>query len=401
MQSRRATINQKCIVFLNDSCTWLVNIPQVLSDHFFFFNQIQTMRLTRAMTRIISRDIGVKASLNFCCSHLRQELISLDWERSQESKSFKYYLLRISTRWNNYSSTPTDSQKLTNYRQYTIERFCEMSLSWVESRLEVWQSEERYKAKLICEELINLTRLNKEKSDVRITQFTNYIQLRYIHENNPIEVKHDHRDFDGLILYLAATFRGPLDWLGHDETTYNILLVSVIYEALRSGVLVLGGYDSGQRRSEESAVKLRRQIQEGQLLRYKLNIRQTTFSKLKGCLVRTPFGSSIYVHDQLSPKEREWVVFHELGHFLFHHRPSSEHALNQGRILSNEGKTWSREEQEANGFADLWQHVLKGLVNHVLENGSARSSEQQHASKDASGWATAAKHVAASAASSR
>jgi len=172
--------------------------------------------------------------------------------------------------------------------------------------------------------------------------------------------------------------------------TRKVFLICCIFEALRSGLLALSNCDLENEGQQTSRTRLRERILKGQLSQYGLDLKWAALDDLKGCLVQTPFGSSIYVHEELRTEDGERVALHELGHFLCRHRPSLEYYISDPcqpgaeRIREN----FTAQEREADAFADLWQHVLAGLVDYILGTRSNHSLEQRQVSRDTSGSAT-------------
>jgi len=324
-------------------------------------------------------------------------LLPIDIHRSSENSAWSRIRI-LASHW-----APRSARSGSDLGS-AFEDFRETSLSWVESlesHLASEQQERLVKAKLLSDELVSFARWEGCDRDLRFERLCSYVQARHLYKSCAEEPGDNHRDFDGLVLYLAASFRGPFDWLGEDGMSRNAFLVSAVYEALRSSVLgLLSCCYPGEQSRQVSKMRLKESILEALLLQYGLAIKRADIDDLNGCLVRTPFGSSIYVHEELSRDKRERVVLHELGHFLLHGRPNVERPLEASAIQSEQVlEDDPKQEREANGFADLWQHVLEGLVDHVLRTRSRCSSGPK--TEDVSGPTTSIYAEPLSAASSQ
>ena len=178
-------------------------------------------------------------------------------------------------------------------------------------------------------------------------------------------------EFPGLVLQLATTFRGSVEWLGQSRTRSSAFLLSNIYKALGSSVVALHNQNDGDISRFESSMQMRKFIIVQLSKDYGLTLKNAALGDLKGCLIGTRFGSSVYVNDALPFEQKEWVTFHELGHFLLHSRSNFRLAGSGGKVHPESSEDlFLKRESEANGFADLWQHVIQGLVDHLHVEGS-------------------------------
>jgi hypothetical protein len=248
-----------------------------------------------------------------------------------------------------------------------FEDFCGASLSWVEGYSNTRQDEAN-RARLFCEEIMTSISRNCLEGHGRFKPLFDYVEQRYSNQRSTREDRFRtiHDEFDGLVLYLAARFKGSLDWLEESEIGRSALLVSSIYEALRSSVTALVKC-AEQLSCLDLQSELRALVVANQLSGYGLRIKERNLGDLKACLIRTPFGSTVYLNAGLFSEERELACFHELGHFVLHHQQSSEYALDP-ELLTSAGlkDQFVRQERAADGFAELWSHVLQGLIDYVL-----------------------------------
>lgn len=197
--------------------------------------------------------------------------------------------------------------------------------------------------------------------------------------------KTTYDEFDGLILYLAVRFKGSVNWLGKDEIDRDALLLPSIYEAVRSSIAAL--FECAEELPYlDIEGQLQRRVVTEQLRQYGLGIKQHDLGNLKACLVRTPFASNVYLNKRL-PRQL-WVMacFHELGHYVLRHRSNSEYGLDP-EVLTSAGlkDQFIRQEEEADGFAELWSHVLHGLIEYFLSTAQKISAPKFQITTDSKG----------------
>jgi hypothetical protein len=250
-----------------------------------------------------------------------------------------------------------------------FEEFRAASLSWAQDHL-AGRPEELFRVESLANAILERTRLRHCEGDLRFRPFLAYVLARLKHSRSTRACLDGQREFGGLVLSLAASFKGSTEWLGEDQTIRSLLLLSMVYEALRSSTIALFGHSRCELSNVECEIgpHLRERVLQSQLKEYGLSIKRCALGDLEGCLIRTEFGSSIYVNDKLPAKRQEWVCLHELGHFLLRHRANSEYGLDISNIACTETMDlFVRQECEADSFAELWRHVLSGLLRQAID----------------------------------
>ncbi len=244
-----------------------------------------------------------------------------------------------------------------------FEEFSANSLSWVLENL-AGRREDIRRVQSLVSEVLTPSALEKCEEDSRFKPLLKYILTNSSSTRRSVE---NHRKFSGLVFLLAATFNGPVDWLEDDRSKRSLVLLSVVYEALRSGVIALRNNsisDSSDFRFKKDT-EFRDRILESQLMEYGITVKRTSLGSLEGCLIRSDWGSSVCINNNLPANRKEWVCLHELGHFLLNHRANSEYGLDPSLIESNDTRDiFVKQEYEADCFAELRQHVLNGIMEH-------------------------------------
>lgn len=247
---------------------------------------------------------------------------------------------------------------------FELESFSEASMAWLRE-FSGADSKEIERAKLIINAMEGFYFTKGQLVHERVTPLVRHIQNGYLIRNTQKHFIGTQDEFDGLVLYLAARFTGSTDWLEQQGADSTVLFVSTIYEALRSNVIALFRCAKETRTIEE----LPSDVITEQLYQYGLSIEQSELGSLKACLIQTPFGSTVYLNRGLSPKQRELACFHELAHHVLCHRSGSEFGLDPELLESTGLKDqFVRQEKEANGFAELWRHVLYGFIEYLVQS---------------------------------
>jgi hypothetical protein len=265
-----------------------------------------------------------------------------------------------------------------------VEEFCARSLPLAEAYLSDLPQEETMRARLLCRALVAFARHSDLERDSRFKALASHIRPHYWPRRLKQEPRDNERDFDALLLYFAARLSPSADWSGQDCAIRSALLVAAVYEALRLNASALSscGETELSRRPEDARSLLKSRLLETQIRQHGLEIKRADLADLQGCLISTTSGSSIYVDYRLSPERTVWVVLHELGHLLLHHRPNSEYGLDPAILRHEDRDRFAEQELEADRFADLRQYVLEGFVDHVWVE-HVRRATHQDVSKEA------------------
>jgi hypothetical protein len=157
-------------------------------------------------------------------------------------------------------------------------------------------------------------------------------------------------------------------------------LGSLVHEIVRTSANALTARDSIDRMT---AVQIRECLLHAQAGARRIEIKYVPLG-FNGCLVSTETGVAIHVNRALARERREWVILHELGHVVLGHRANSVYGLDPGGLAPAQRDSFARQEQEADGYAALCQHVIDGLVAHVSHRGKGtpRSGARAESQRD-------------------
>jgi hypothetical protein len=138
---------------------------------------------------------------------------------------------------------------------------------------------------------------------------------------------------------------------------------SLVHEIVRTSANALAARDAFDRLT---TVQLRECVLHAQARARRIEIKYVSLG-FNGCLVSTETGLAIHVNRALARERREWVILHELGHVVLGHRANSVYGLDPQVLAPDQRDSFARQEQEADGYAALCQHVIHGLVTHVSQ----------------------------------
>jgi tetratricopeptide (TPR) repeat protein len=221
-----------------------------------------------------------------------------------------------------------------------------------------WMSSESVRAYLR-----DLVTCSPTFDDIDTHLFLRYIVTKYGRRLR--STTHDDIAFDSLLLALSASFEGSTAWLKSTDASSSVALLALVYRLLRTYLGSLWTSDAMRSRAFASERQLRTWFVENHLRQHRIALHDSDLDDLDACLIKTQFGWSIHANSGLSSGRRDWVLCHELGHFLLHHRPGSEYGLDEERLTAAERERFDKQERDADAFAALCMHVIQGLLSYA------------------------------------
>ncbi len=117
-------------------------------------------------------------------------------------------------------------------------------------------------------------------------------------------------------------------------------------------------------REERKSPKFERDVRRWtHLLAHHLNclVRYIDTPAIHAFMIHVGCRKTIYLHKQLKTADNCYYLCHELGHYLLNHVPNSSYGLDASCLLDGEHDSFSRQELEADYFAEAIVSILMAL----------------------------------------